>query len=157
MPKIKNKTSGQHQILLRRQGSYGCQIPKSIFTLTHRGRHRRPKRDRFAPKRDLRGGPVLPERKASVLGSDAVQASRAGPGCATRDGATTLCNCKNCGFSSYYYSCHVTFFRRLSPPRVFAPHTRDVCQIDRLYREWCASILLRDKLCSLIDINLLVN
>ena len=55
MLKIKNETSGQHQILLKHQGSYGQQIPESIFTSIHRGRHRRAKRHGFAAKRDFRG------------------------------------------------------------------------------------------------------
>ena len=44
-----------------------------------------------------------------------------------------------------------------SPPTVFAPHTRAICQIDRLGRESCAITFLREKLYRLIDINLLVN
>ena len=48
-------------------------------------------------------------------------------------------------------------FRRVSRPTVIAPHTRAICQIDRLHRESCAYILLREKLYRLIDMNLLVN
>ena len=108
MPKITNETSGQHQILLTRQGSYGQQMPKSTFTLTHRGRHQRakrnrfaPKRNHFAPKRDFHGGTILQEQNARDPRNDAVQAFCAGPGRATRAGATTLCNFKKLRFSSY--------------------------------------------------------
>ena len=102
MPKITNGTSGEQQILLKHQGSYGQQIPGCIFTSTHRGRHQRAKPNRFAARRGFWGGAVLPERNTSALGNDTVQVSRAGPCRATGDGATTLCNFKNCTFSSIW-------------------------------------------------------
>ena len=44
----------------------------------------------------------------------------------------------------------------VSPPRFLWCNTRKISQIDRLDREWCACILLRDMLDRLIYINLFV-
>ena len=80
MPKITNGTSGEQQILLKHQGSYGQQIPGCIFTSTHRGRHQRAKPNRFAARRGFWGGAVLPERNTSALGNDTVPAARPATG-----------------------------------------------------------------------------
>ena len=64
------------------------------------GRHRRVKRNRFAPKRDFREYRSSRNETQAMPGATRVPAFSAGHGRATRAGATTLCNLQNCTFSS---------------------------------------------------------
>ena len=64
---------------------------------------------------------------------------------------------RSCTFSSYYYLRSNPKFRFVSPRATTLAATWAICQIDRLHRESCATILLRERLYRLIDMNLLVN
>ena len=154
--KITSETSDRHQILIKRQGSYNQQIPRSIFTSTHRGRHRRAKVTFSRRNAIFRGDRSSQNETQAVSGTTQSRRLARVPAARPAAGQPHFAILKIAHFLVIIILCNQKVCR-LSPPRVFAPHTRDVCQIDRLHRESCASILLRDKLCSLIDINLLVN